>query len=459
MLDDTIFYSSLLICMSLGSYYKKIQDPEIKRNYGAGLGILVACLICGHHIYHSVLMVWGNIIIIKCCDKRYLHQMSLAFTWIYLFYIHLNLTGTYIIWIHQMLALRLVGLAFEMRALEKPKFEPKAASTSTVVAADNTMMEPTAVDIISYAYYFIGLHKGPYYRWKTFDDHFKVPFGVLGDCRVITEQKLKKALICAVGYILLYMKYSPEVLIFYPQVNEISISDFDNPYDKLKFLIIYEMITYIFHDTNIKINIYHNKLVYPTPNQIPAILKDNHDSPIGGHIGSNRIADTRDVALEQEYNFTMLKCFENDKLLLGPRMKNTVKSWDMPTRYWFGTYIYKNMLLSNKEVRSAFSFFMYTMWLGPSFSQVIVTSTLWVYLHLEAEYSELYKSHGSLKAPWDVGYSLMRIFCLIYLTPCFVIQDAATILKYYNSIFWIYHIVMFFLILLAIVIYKNRGQT
>ncbi|KAJ0173294.1 hypothetical protein K1T71_011470 [Dendrolimus kikuchii] len=79
------------------------------------------------------------------------------------------------------------------------------------------------------------------------------------------------------------------LVISYPQVNEISISDFDNPYDKLKFLIIYEMITYIFHDTNIKINIYHNKLVYPTPNQIPAILKDNHDSPIGGHIGSNRM--------------------------------------------------------------------------------------------------------------------------------------------------------------------------
>lgn len=70
MFADVVYYASLAACISLGSYYKKIEDIEMKRNYGTGLGIFITYLICGRYIYHSVLLIWGNIIIIKCCDKR-----------------------------------------------------------------------------------------------------------------------------------------------------------------------------------------------------------------------------------------------------------------------------------------------------------------------------------------------------------------------------------------------------
>ncbi|CAH0751489.1 unnamed protein product [Diatraea saccharalis] len=57
------------------------------------------------------------------------------------------------------------------------------------------------------------------------------------------------------------------------------------------------------------------------------------------------------IALEQEYNFAMLKCFDNTKLIKGPMMKDTLRGWDMPTRYWFWSNIYKNLIKANKEVR------------------------------------------------------------------------------------------------------------
>lgn len=68
--SDVVYYISLVICISLGSCYKKINNNEMKKNYGTGLGLLLVCLICGTSIYHTVLMVWGNIVIIKCCDRR-----------------------------------------------------------------------------------------------------------------------------------------------------------------------------------------------------------------------------------------------------------------------------------------------------------------------------------------------------------------------------------------------------
>lgn len=74
--SGVVYYVSLLVCISLGSYYKKIVDIDVKRNYGTGLGLLLVCLICGTHVIHSILMVWGNIIIIKCCDRRLVVLLS-----------------------------------------------------------------------------------------------------------------------------------------------------------------------------------------------------------------------------------------------------------------------------------------------------------------------------------------------------------------------------------------------
>lgn len=34
-------------------------------------------------------------------------------------------------------------------------------------------------------------------------------------------------------------------------------------------------------------------------------------------------------------------------------MKDTVNGWDLPTRYWFDTNIYHNLIRSTKEVRYA----------------------------------------------------------------------------------------------------------
>ncbi|CAK1582180.1 unnamed protein product [Parnassius mnemosyne] len=41
--------------------------------------------------------------------------------------------------------------------------------------------------------------------------------------------------------------------------------------------------------TQISVHIYHNAIIYPTPSEIPRILRENHDIPITGHLGSTRM--------------------------------------------------------------------------------------------------------------------------------------------------------------------------
>ncbi|XP_049873463.1 lysophospholipid acyltransferase 7-like [Pectinophora gossypiella] len=454
MVDDVVFYSSLLVCLSLGGYYKKIDDLEMKRNYGAGLGLLVACLVCGHNVYHSVFIVWGNIIIIKCCDKRYIHQMSLAYTWIYLIYLHVTLRSVYAIWMHQTIALRLVGLAFEVYMAAKPqKNKPTSSKQSmekyTGIEPDVSSVDPSAVDIITYSYFFVGLHRGPYFRWKLFEDHFYAPFGVLGDCRIITEHKLKKALVCYLGYLLLKLQFSPDAYYddeFYKSFGSESRYLYNVPQLAMYFLhyqTIMLLCTSVCTESGFG--------VYPVKCQpVPG-----HGPTAGGSL-LKLASTTTDVALQQEYNFSMLKCFDNEKILFGPKMRDTIRSWDMSTRYWFSTYMYKQFFKTNKEIRSACSFAAWCVWRGPSLQHLIMAATLWVYVQLESEYSELYDANDTLCFPWNLGFSLMRLFCLLYLTPCFILNDTATVFRYYNSIYWVYHIILLVLLVAVAVCYKIK---
>lgn len=69
--DPFVYFASLLMCVCLGNFYKRIKSTETKRSYGTGVGILVACLVCGPHILHTIFLVLGNTIIIRCCDRRF----------------------------------------------------------------------------------------------------------------------------------------------------------------------------------------------------------------------------------------------------------------------------------------------------------------------------------------------------------------------------------------------------
>ncbi|CAF4948550.1 unnamed protein product [Pieris macdunnoughi] len=69
----------------------------------------------------------------------------------------------------------------------------------------------------------------------------------------------------------------------------ISISDFRNPFDKLSYTKIYNIIIHIFHNTNIPVDVYRNKIIYPTLSERSKILHENHDIPIAGHLGSVRM--------------------------------------------------------------------------------------------------------------------------------------------------------------------------
>ncbi|CAG9133440.1 unnamed protein product [Plutella xylostella] len=70
---------------------------------------------------------------------------------------------------------------------------------------------------------------------------------------------------------------------------DISISDFKNPFEKHSYTKIYNILTYLFHNTEIVVHVYFNQIIYPSLSERAKILKENHDIPIAGHLGSSRM--------------------------------------------------------------------------------------------------------------------------------------------------------------------------
>lgn len=85
--------------------------------------------------------------------------------------------------------------------------------------------------------------------------------------------------------------YRDMLTTWYSEEKEFAISDFQDPFAKVSFTKIYNMLGFIFNNTGIKIHIYHNNILFPTPVEVPRILKENHDTPSAGHPGITRMYD------------------------------------------------------------------------------------------------------------------------------------------------------------------------
>lgn len=94
---------------------------------------------------------------------------------------------------------------------------------------------------------------------------------------------------CTYPHIFQALKSARDDIILTGDINEIAISDFKNSFEQHSFVKIYGMLMYLFNHTNITVNIHHNTIIYPVPTEIAKILKENHDIPIAGHLGSNRM--------------------------------------------------------------------------------------------------------------------------------------------------------------------------
>ena len=68
--DDLIYIAILLVSVPLGYAIKSIALPKHKQYLASFTGLLILCVVCGFHVWHSLLTIFVNCIIIQLCGHR-----------------------------------------------------------------------------------------------------------------------------------------------------------------------------------------------------------------------------------------------------------------------------------------------------------------------------------------------------------------------------------------------------
>ncbi|KAH9502582.1 Lysophospholipid acyltransferase 7 [Bulinus truncatus] len=186
--DDIIYTVMMIISVALGPLFRDIfQNASSRRYIATIMGVLLLLGTCGYHTIHLIITVLGNCLILTLCHppkdetgKRALGISGMSYLWNFGY---LALFRT-VHWFgipapspvtnaaQLFLTLRMVGLAFEVQDTCL-RNSAKTADNELKIKYCNVNVDCVAV--VTYAFCYIGLFTGPYYKYRTYLDWINLP--------------------------------------------------------------------------------------------------------------------------------------------------------------------------------------------------------------------------------------------------------------------------------------------
>ncbi|XP_046654481.1 lysophospholipid acyltransferase 7-like [Daphnia pulicaria] len=186
--DDVIYLFLLLATIGLGEVLRRFDNANIKQSISTAIGFAIVFIVSGFHTLHCVLTAAVNALIIRYVSPKFCHGLSFGFSFTYiLFFRFTTVFGlpevpSHTNAIQMLLTLRMVGLALEVhetaknrRLLKESNSADKKQDSITDVKQVELVLEyqgvnPSFLDVFHYAFCYIGVLTGPYYKYRTYWD-------------------------------------------------------------------------------------------------------------------------------------------------------------------------------------------------------------------------------------------------------------------------------------------------
>lgn len=333
--DDIVYVSLLLLSIPFGHVVKVTKSAAGKQALTGVVGAAMAVLICRLHILHSLITTAVNCLIVKLLPQKYCHIISLIWCFTYLAFFRTTswfgvpTPPAFANAVQLFLTLRMIGLAFEIHDTKYPLRKGEVDETLLKLYQN---INPSVLDIFSYAYCYMGLLAGPYMKYRSYYDMLHEP-----DTQYINTvgpmlRRLANVPIIAAGYF---------TMSYFFSINYVKTDEF---YDKpLWFRLFYMLpmfcvfrwrlyIAWILAECSCMMAAYG---AYPANSQ-PKCGQGPSDLQALHQVKSQPKCNV-------EYNF---ECVNNLYIWgceLAPTTKEALRSWNKSVQYWLANIVYRRV--------------------------------------------------------------------------------------------------------------------
>lgn len=432
LLDDLIYVGLLLLCISFGKVYREIESPRTRQWVGTTLGLFLVFLVSNTHVLHPLICTLVNALVITRLSSKICHLVSFFFSFFYLLFIfrlsewfglptppgHANL-------VQMMLTLKLAGLAFEVNAAATaPQDDPQGASSAALARLG-------LFDVFHYAFSYIGVLTGPYYRYRTYWDSLHRPFAAKADHWGHTRKKL----IQISGFTVCFLLSN----FFFP-AKYVLTDDFEDRSFLYRFWYIYP--TFVTFRMRMYIGMMMSECVcqmaglgaYPTKCEPVSGLGPKDYKTTIALSNDARSIKSHDLDFETVHNMNV---WEVEKCIL---VRDAMKKWNTCVQYWMAVCVYKRF--PHRGLRTAATLTLSALWHGYAPGYYLCICQITFFLPMEDIYARVYKKYSSghpVKLALHCLLWFTRITCMSYLGLSFQLLELGETLTFYRSIFFAGH--------------------
>ncbi|XP_016913652.1 lysophospholipid acyltransferase 7 [Apis cerana] len=438
MWSDIIYVSLLLFCVFIGFYYRKIEDPHVRKWIGTIIGIVVMAICSGNYILYPFMLTLINAIIITKLSPKKCHLVSFYFSFFYLLflsrlgdYIGLPIAPSHTNLILMILTLKLSGLAFEINdSINAPIDDIQGINSEA-------MKNIGFLDVFHYGFGYMGLMTGPYYRYRTYWDHLHKPFSKIVDPWPLTFYKLKQIACFIVLFFIMDYLYPVRYIL-------------TEEYAERSFLYrhFYMYPTFIVF----RLRMYIGMGLAECGCQMAGLgAYPLTCTPIQG-LGPKDYKTTEELSKmpeklkNEELNFDTVYNMNVWKLEKCNSTRTAMKAWNGCVQYWFGVYIYKRFPL--KSLRTFATLTLSAIWHGWSSGYFLCNCQIPLFLLSEDIIIKFYqqsKENSIAKKLWYIIGWYEKTTCMAYLGTQFLVLDFKENLQFCKQVYFSGHIIAFLL--------------
>ena len=414
MWDDIIYVSLLLISIGFGKITRGIEEISARKWASSLFGLGIVLIVSGWSTLHTLVSVVLHSFLIKTCSSHQVQWINLVFGFLHLIFFRLcgsdflpflPVPPSHTNAIQMIMTLKLMGLAFEVH---------------------DSKLNPGFLDIFHYSFAHSGILTGPYYKFRTFLDLYEKPYAKYADCDLAMMTRILRAPF----YVVLFLVTG----YLFPIKAVLEENFYEN---STVFWRIFYMTPVFF---NFRMRLYTGFIL----SECSCIMAGLGAYPVKSEPkpGQGPSKPIEKVTEKDQMNFETIHNIDEFATETVCTMREALKYWNMTVQWWLVANIYKRCPNLSRNMRAFIVMMTSSIWHGVYAGYYLSLGSVPFVLAVEDLYEKILRRKLKDTQIYDKVAWFMRFQWFSYLGMGFQLLRIDTTMKFWNSIFYVGHLIL-----------------